>query len=89
MSAKLCPGTGQTLPDDAKSDFEADPTCTHFYCPECAKLLALPAKPDGLIRRHVAAVAPWDPLTPDATEATEATEATKAEQPKQPQGQPA
>ena len=52
MASTPCEGSGQPLPDDAREDFEADSTCTHFYCPECTKLLALPRTPAGTVRKH-------------------------------------
>lgn len=60
--APACPASGQPLPESARADYEADPSCTHFYCPECGKLLHLPTSPSGTIRRHkqpAAGAAPW------------------------------
>lgn len=71
MSAEACTGSGQPLPDDAREEFEADPTCTHFYCPNCAKLLVLPSKPDGVIRKHIAGIPSWAAIVA-ASEAAEA-----------------
>lgn len=49
-----CEGSGQPLPADAAAEFASDPGCTHFWCPACGKLLALPSTPQGLIRKHKA-----------------------------------
>ena len=48
----LCPASGTMLPDDVKADYLADPSCTHFHCAHCNKLLALPKSPYGLVRKH-------------------------------------
>lgn len=57
--SNTCPGSGQPLPEDARADYEADSTCTHFYCAHCTKLLRLPATPDGTVRRHTPATPTW------------------------------
>lgn len=74
-TTQRCEGTGQPLPADARADFEADPTCTHHYCPACGKLLRLPRTPDGTVRAH--APAPADAWPFDAYAEHETGETTE------------